>query len=199
MGRAAAFKKIKAAELPAVPLKIDLGCGPNKRAGFQGADSIAFPGVDFVVDLRNRWPWEDASVSEAHMSHSIEHFSPMERCHIINELYRVLVVGGTCQVIAPHWASCRAYGDPTHQWSPISEFWFYYLSNDWRQQNAPHTDAKYLAGGFACNFEATWGYSLRPDLAVRNQEFQQFAIANYKETCQDIVATLTKRPMAAGV
>jgi hypothetical protein len=105
----------------------------------------------------------------------------------------VLVPDGTCQVIVPHWASCRAYGDPTHQWPPVSEFWLYYLNKDWRSGNAPHTDVAHWPSGLNCDFEATWGYSLRDDLRVRNQEYQQFAVSNYKEACLDLLVTLKKR------
>jgi SAM-dependent methyltransferase len=38
-------------ESPKPLIKLDLGCGPNKRAGFTGVDSREFPGVDQVVDL----------------------------------------------------------------------------------------------------------------------------------------------------
>jgi SAM-dependent methyltransferase len=187
-------KKLAAVTAPPPPLKLDFGCGPHKRDGFQGVDALPFVGVDFVVDLTETpWPWPDNSVGEAHASHFVEHLTAMQRVAFVNELYRVLVPGGTCQVITPHWASCRAYGDPTHQWPPLSEFWFYYLSREWRMQNAPHTDAQHLPGGFNCHFDATWGYSLRPDLTVRNQEYQQMAIQNYKEVCTDTMATLTKK------
>jgi hypothetical protein len=191
MGRASAAKKLKEVEAPTELLKLDFGCGPHKREGFQGVDSRQFVGVDYVVDLTQApWPWADNSVSEAHASHFIEHLNASQRCTFVNELYRILVPNGTCSVIVPHWASCRAYGDPTHQWPPVSEFWFYYLSRDWRAANAPHADKQWNANGFDCHFEATWGYNLRQDLLVRNQEFQQFAIANHKEAVQDMQATL---------
>lgn len=183
-------------------LKLDFGCGPNPRDGFEGVDVIPFEGkVKHVVDLtKTPWPWEDNSVDEAHASHFVEHLTAPQRIQFCNELYRILKPGGTCQIIVPHWASCRAYGDLTHQWPPISEFWFYYLSSAWRlgdpekgvQGNAPHDDIKYNPQGYSCNFGATWGYSVRQDVLTRNSEFQQFAIANYKEVCQDIIATLTK-------
>lgn len=174
-------------------LKLDLGCGKNKREGFWGVDIIKFPGVDQIVDLTKiPWPWEDESISEAHTSHFIEHLTAQQRVNFSNELYRVLVPKGTCQIIVPHWASGRAYGDPTHIWPPVSEWWFYYLSKTWRATDAPHVDITFNPDGFSCDFNATWGYALRGDLAVRNQEYQQFAIANYKEVCQDIIATLTK-------
>ena len=167
-------------------MKLDFGCGMNVREGFEGVDIRDF-GQKHVVDLTLTWPWEDESVEEAHASHFVEHLGAAERVHFVNELYRVLVPAGKCQIITPHWASCRAYGDLTHKWPPVSEFWFYYLNKEWRAVNAPHND------GYQCDFEATWGYSLREDLAIRNLEFQQFALGNYKEAAQDIIAMLTKR------
>lgn len=179
-------------------LKLDLGCGKNKREGFTGVDSIAFEGVDIVADLNELWPFEDGSVDEAHASHTLEHLTAPQRVHFANELYRVLKVGGTATIITPHWASCRAYGDPTHQWPPVSEFWFYYLKREWRLGNAtlagqaPHTDKTYWPEGFDCNFEVTWGYGIHPEILKRNQEFQQFATNFYKEAVQDMYATLTR-------
>lgn len=175
-------------------LKLDFGCGPNPREGFEGVDALPFDGkVKHVLDLTTRWPWRDSSIAEANSSHFIEHLDSRGRCHFVNELYRVLVPGGKCQIIAPHWASCRAYGDPTHVWPPVSEFWFYYLDKNWRAGNAPHTDAKYLPWGFSCDFEVTWGWNMHQQIAMKNQEGQQFAFQFYKEAIQDIVATFTKR------
>ena len=172
--------------------KIDIGCGKNKREGFTGIDQYAMEGVDHVFDLRQAWPIASDSVEEAHSSHFIEHLSATERVHFYNELYRVLKTGAKATIVAPHWGSNRAYGDPTHQWPPVSEMSFYYLSKDWRETQAPHTDKKWNPQGYDCHFAATWGYSLRQDVVLRNQEFQQFAMQNYKEVCQDIIVTLTK-------
>ncbi len=176
-------------------LRLDFGCGPNPREGFEGVDQYPFDGkVKHVLDLRTgKWPWPDCSVEEGHTSHFVEHLTAVERCHFVNELYRVLVLGGKCTVIVPHWASCRAYGDPTHQWPPVSEFWFYYLSKEWRKGNAPHTDAAVWSDGFSCDFEAVWGYVMHPLLVPRNQEYQQEAFQWKKEAIQDIQCTLTKK------
>jgi SAM-dependent methyltransferase len=168
-------------------LKLDLGCGKNKKADHVGVDSRAFEGVDQVVDLKGPWPWPDDSVDEVNASHVVEHFGAMERVHFVNELHRVLKKGAKAFVAVPHWCSQRAYGDMTHQWPPVSEFWFYYLNKDWRAVNAPHNDF------YTCDFDATWGYALRPDIGTRNQEFQMFAMQNYKEACMDIIATLAKK------
>lgn len=184
-----------AQQIVSAPLiRLDIGCGPNKRPDHIGIDAIAFPGVDHVLDAgTQQWPFEDGSVESIHTSHFMEHLTAPQRVYFVNEAYRVLRDGGQCLITVPHWGSARAYGDPTHQWPPVSEFWFYYLSRDWRAQNAPHTDAKHWPQGFNCHFEATWGYATHPTLQVRNQEFQMFALQFYKEAAQDICATLTKR------
>lgn len=174
-------------------MKLDIGCGKNKKEGFVGVDQYAMEGVDVVLDLRGAWPWETDSVDEAHSSHFIEHLTAPERVHFFNELHRVLKPGAKALIITPHWASNRAYGDPTHQWPPVSEMAFYYLSKGWRETQAPHTDVKWNPQGYSCDFEATWGYSMHPALGTRNQEYQQFALQNYKEAAQDTYATLTKK------
>lgn len=185
-------------------IKLDLGCGKNKIGpDWTGVDCMSFEGVDVVLNLTEKlksvknkdltithtykaWPWEDNSVDEMHCSHFVEHLTAGERIHFVNEAFRILKPGSSCRVIVPHWASCRAYGDLTHQWPPVSEFWFYYLSEEWRAGNAPHnTDYK-------CNFACTWGYSMENSLLTKNQEHQQYALQFFKEAAQDIIATLTK-------
>lgn len=173
--------------------KLDLGCGGKKREGFHGVDQYPMEGVDTVLNIgEHAWPWETASVDEAVSSHFVEHLTTQQRCHFYNELSRVLKPGAKATIIVPHWCSNRAYGDPTHQWPPVSEMSFYYLKREWRAANAPHTDKQWNANGYDCDLDATWGYSFGPDLGVRNQEFIQFALANYKEAAQDLHATLTK-------
>ena len=173
-------------------LKLDLGSGPNPREGFIGVDTIKFPKVDIVMDLRDKWIWEDDSVDEVHSSHTIEHLETWDRVHFYNELYRVMKKDAKATIWAPHWGSCRATGDPSHAWPPISEFSFYYLSKSWRDGNAPHVDIEHNPKGYSCNFQVVWAYTLNPQLMTKNTEYQQFAMAWYKEAIYDIQATLTK-------
>lgn len=179
------------------PVKIDLGCGINKREGFLGVDKFSFDGkVDVVFDLASqKWPWEDSSVDEAHCSHFIEHLTNFgdkwERVHFFNELYRVLKPGAKCTLIVPHWASSRYYGDPTHK-EPLSEWWSFYLKPDWRKVNAPHADSEMAPGpqAYSCNFDVTYGYNMHQSLHARNQEYQMHALTFWKESAQDLHATL---------
>ena len=135
-------------------------------------------------------------MTEVHTSHFVEHLwntpDRPERVHFMNELWRVLIPAGKCTMITPHWSSCRAYGDFTHAPPAVSEFWLFYLKREWRMANAPHNDIKWNPKGYIGSFDATWGYSLEPGVAMRNQEYQQMAMTYYKEACQDMIATLTK-------
>lgn len=178
-------------------IKIDIGCGPNKVAGFLGCDCIKFDNVDHVFNAgSDTWPFEDGSVDELHASHFIEHLTNLndkwERTHFFNEAARVMKQGAKGTLIFPHWASNRYYGDPTHK-EPFSEMGFYYLDKDWRKSQAPHADSEFNPNGYSCDFNCTWGYNLRQDLNVRSPEFQQFAMQNYKEVINDIVATIIKK------
>lgn len=170
-------------------MKLDLGCGAGKREGFIGVDVKQSPGVDVVCDLgKDPWPWADGVVEEAHCSHMLEHLEPLERIHFANELGRVMKKGGQVTLVVPHWASGRAYGDLSHKWPPVSEFWFLYLNAEWRAREAQHEDR------YTCDFNHTQpGYSPHPSLAVRSFDHQQYALIWFKEAAQDMMVTLIKK------
>jgi ubiquinone/menaquinone biosynthesis C-methylase UbiE len=182
------MKKKSKQPAPAVEVKLDIGCGPNKKVGFTGIDAIKFDGVDIVHDVRKApWPFKSSSVTEVHCSHFLEHLTGEERIGFFNELYRVMKPGAKGNFIVPHWGSGRAYGDPTHRWPPVVEMSFYYLSKDWRAANAPHV-------GFTCDFEVTWGYSVTPEFSARSQETQAFAVNHYRESAADMTFTVVRKP-----
>ncbi len=168
------------------PIRLDLGCGKNKKPGFVGCDVIKFDGVDEVLDLSKPWPWKDGSVSEVHSSHFLEHLTGEQRIVFFNELYRVLQKDAKATIITPHWRSGRAYGDLTHQWPPVVEFFWYYLDKNWRAANVPHL-------ALNCDFACTWGYSLAQPWPLKNQEAQGFALQHYCEVAQDMICTAAKR------
>lgn len=170
--------------------KLDFGCGKNKLPGFEGVDSIAFEGVDHVMDVRQTpWKWEDNSIDEAHSSHFVEHLDGPERVAFFNELYRVLKPGASVRIICPYWSHNRAYGDPTHKFPPISDWTFYYLNKGWRDMNAPHV-------GYTCDFEWVIAGTWDPNdtyVASRNQETKVTLMTRNINCTVDIVVTLTKR------
>lgn len=208
MGKNAKIKRARQ-EARANELKLDLGCGKSVADGFDGVDSLDF-GQKYTLDLAELkrgvpewmvlmpptpervkmfqpWPWEDSSVDAARASHVFEHLTSLQRVHFVNELHRVMKQGAKCELITPHWASGRAYGDPTHVWPAVSEFAFYYLAAEWRKANVPALDEI-----LTCDFTTTWGYLLNPVLNGRNHDYQQNAVSWWKEAAQDTIATLVK-------
>lgn len=174
-------------------LRLDIGCGKNKikvdGQTWTGVDAIAFDGVDLVHDMREPWPWDDASVDEVHCSHFLEHLTGQERVHFFNELYRVLKPGAQARIITPHWSHERAYGDPTHQWPPVCSWTYFYLDKGWCEVNAPHA-------GYACDFTYVLVGTHDPNdawVAFRNQETKSVLMSRNINTTTDMIATLTKR------
>jgi predicted SAM-dependent methyltransferase len=184
MGKNAKQKKSRKAAPK--PLRLDLGCGPNKQPGFAGVDIRKLEGVDHVVDLRKTpWQWQDNSVDEVHCAHFVEHLTGLERIGFFNELYRVLKPGAKATIITPDWSHSCAYGDPTHQWPPMSGWYPLYLNKQWRDVNAPHVP-------YTCDFD--WGVAASWDawLQTRPQEMKEFAMQRYVNSMRDLIVNLVK-------
>ena len=100
---------------PDTPTAIELGCGPNKRhAGAIGIDALDYPGVDIVGDVYEvlaQFP--SASVDRVYSYHFIEHVESVSR--LLEELARVVKVGGKIELVAPHFSNPHFYSDPTHR------------------------------------------------------------------------------------
>ena len=57
-------------------MKIDIGCGANKKPGYLGVDKTPGPAVDFVINFEaDRLPFGDDTVEAIYSSHCIEHLS----------------------------------------------------------------------------------------------------------------------------
>lgn len=178
----AQVKKTKA-EAPRVC--IDIGCGKNPREGFVGIDAINF-GQKHVLDVRKGIPYKPNAVDEVHSSHFVEHLTGPERVNFFNDLWRVMKNGATATIITPNWSHACAYGDPTHQWPPMSPWWPLYLDKQWRDGNAPHV-------GFKCDFVGGVAGSWDARLNGRNPEFTQNAMNEQTNAWRDLIVTLTAR------
>ncbi len=175
-------------------LKLDLACGQNKREGFLGVDKVKTEQVNQVVDLlRFPWPWKDASVEEAYSSHFVEHIPLGETpdgtdllIAFMNELHRVLIPGGKATIIAPWYASVRAWQDPTHR-RPISDVTFCYFNKDWRAAN------KLDHYPITADFDFAPSYVVTLAIGQRSEDARAFAMRHYLNAVDDIQAVLTKR------
>ena len=93
-------------------LRLNLGCCDRTILGFTGVDIC--PPADVICNLEcNRWPWEDSTVDEVFSADCFEHLH--DRIHTMNELWRVLVPGGTATIEVPSAAHGAGFAcDPTH-------------------------------------------------------------------------------------
>lgn len=169
--------------------RIDFACGDNKREGFFGIDKYKTDSTDAEVDLLQfPWPIESDSVEEAHCAHFFEHIPSQLRKPFMEELHRVMKPGAPVQIIVP--MGDRMLQDPTHQWPPVVPGSFLYFNQQWLKDNKlQHGDYVTTA-----DFDYTYGYALHPNVAVRNAEYQQYAIQFYNNAATDLYVTLTKRP-----
>ncbi len=108
---------------------LDLGCGTNPRNPFN-ADEVF--GIDIMEDLAaNIWkadlaiepiPFEDDSFEYVSAYDFIEHvprvvYAPARRNSFVvlmNEIYRVLKLGGLFLSVTPAFPHAAAFQDPTH-------------------------------------------------------------------------------------
>jgi len=76
-------------------MKVDLGCGIPPKTGFTGVTNTDF---DFSKGI----PYQDNSIEEYYVSHSLEHVSFHKTYFVLSECYRTLTHGGRITVIVPH-------------------------------------------------------------------------------------------------
>lgn len=171
-------------------IRLDLGCGKKKKEGFIGVDELPFDGVDVVLDIKQgAWPWKDNSVDEVYSRHFIEHLAGRERITFFNEMCRVMKAGATALIITPHWSHESAYGDPTHEWPPVTNWTYNYLNKAWRDACAPHV-------GYTCDFDFNLMVSHDPNdawIASKDQPTKSLLMTRSINTATELLAQLTKK------
>src|SRR5258708_10402754 len=97
-------------------IKLDLGCGNDKKPGFIGIDKYMEPGVtDVIVDLDApgmTLPYSDDSVTEIRAEQFLEHIHNL--FPLMNECHRVLKKDGIFEIIVPLFPSRSSMDDHTH-------------------------------------------------------------------------------------
>ena len=126
-------------------VKLNLGCGFDKREGFINADSFADCQPDVLMDIeKTPWPFEDNRFEHILMRHVLEHVGETrERFFaVIRELYRVCKPNATVEIHVPHFLHKTFYSDPTHV-RPITDVTMRMLSKaqneTWIAERANYT------------------------------------------------------------
>ncbi len=103
--------------LGAPPVRLNLGSGPNSKAGWLNIDFFDSR-ADLRLDLREHWPFPDGSVSYVYSEQVFEHFEIYSEVPcFLAEALRVLQPGGVFDVGVPdtEWP-LRGYGNPNHDY-----------------------------------------------------------------------------------
>lgn len=98
-------------------MKLNMGCGHRKRAGYVNVDMFEACRPDVLWNLEVvPWPWETSSVDEVLFHHSMEHLGQSTPVYLelMRELYRVCRDGAKVQIDVPHPRHDYYLGDPTH-------------------------------------------------------------------------------------
>jgi hypothetical protein len=103
-------------------LRLNLGCGLNRRDGYVNVDREGEPDVRHDLEVVP-WPWPDDSASEVVLFHVLEHLGRDASVYlaIMKELYRVCQDGARVWVVVPHHRHENFFNDPTHVRAVTSE------------------------------------------------------------------------------
>jgi predicted SAM-dependent methyltransferase len=90
-------------ERASILIKLNLGCGTNKLAGWENRDAD--------VDITKKLPWPDGSVSHVNIEHCVEHVPYKAAIGFFQEAHRVLAPGGVLRVTVPSLEQIAACDD----------------------------------------------------------------------------------------
>lgn len=144
-------------------IKIDIGCGENKKKGYIGIDKYKGREVDYIIDLeKEKLPFENDSVDAIYCSHTLEHINNI--FWLMEECYRILKPQSKFHIIVPYFRSRIAFQDPAHvRFFTEATFKKYFGSNYLSQ---------YYNNQRKCNFEQTF-------LMIRGQNFDNLIMEVY--------------------
>jgi len=133
-------------------MKLNMGCGHNRREGFLNVDMSPECKPDVVCDLEKfPWPWDNDSVDEVVFNHCLEHLGgdPRVFLGIMKELYRVCQPEAVIQINVPHPRHDNFINDPTHvrAITPVLLTLFDKKRNDeWKARGAANSPLAHYLG-----------------------------------------------------
>jgi len=120
-------------------MKLNLGCGEKKIAGFTGVDKIRTEATDIVHDLDSYpYPFPNNSADEILMDNVLEHLSDTIRT--MEEIWRICRPGAVVKINVPYFKSNSAFTDPTHK--------HFFTENSFKYFQAGHSLSFYSSARF---------------------------------------------------
>ena len=122
-------------------MKINLGCGLDKKEGYIGIDRIKLKGVDIICNLEEGLPFKDNSINNIYTSHVLEHINNL--IGLMEEIWRICKPDSIIKIIVPYFACSGNFGDITHVRSFTTQS-FEYFGEDNRFNYYSHARFKIL-------------------------------------------------------
>lgn len=114
-------------------IRLNLGCGARHLEGYVNIDRE--PPADVVRDVLRGLPFADGTVEEVVSEDFLEHLPQTEVVWVMNEIWRVLRMGGTATHKIPLAGTDNDWGDPTHlsRWSENTITYFNCEEKHWKR------------------------------------------------------------------
>jgi hypothetical protein len=148
--------------------------------------------VDHVFDINNpdlQWPIGDAVVDAILVGSYLCKLDGFGRFFLLDECWRILKEKAQLTIICPARGSNHSLMDPFYKWPPVTEDFFYFANQEWREQNG------YSEYPIHCNYNWTYGFAIDQEVQTRNEEFQRLALKFGRNAAHNIHVTLTKEPL----
>ncbi len=127
-------------------MKVYLGAGKHRLEGYVHVDRHPFEGIDIVADVTKGLPFDSGTVDYVYTQDFMEHLPTESKVQVINEIWRVLRVGGRMEHYIPNAGSRNDFGSPTHlsHWN-LQQFEHFDVDS---YRHAVDKDYEGITGGF---------------------------------------------------
>ena len=131
-------------------VKLNLGCGFDKRDGYVNLDGFSKCNPDILWDIENiQWPFADNTFDEILIKHVLEHVGQTFTMFksIMQEIYRVSRSNARIQIQVPNYKHVTFWADPSHV-RAFDQITFEMMSREkndqWIDQGANYTMLAYI-------------------------------------------------------
>ncbi|WP_029009594.1 class I SAM-dependent methyltransferase [Azospirillum halopraeferens] len=162
-------------------MRINLGCGFDKRDGFVNVDKFTACEPDVLMDIESPpWPFDSDCVDYILAKHVLEHVgrTAEDLGAILREVYRICKPGGRFEVHVPHHRHDTFHSDPTHV-RPFTRLTFEMMSRkrneEWIRARANYTMLALMYGidfeieDASQEYDAHWVRKLQAGEVTREQ------------------------------
>lgn len=124
-------------------MKLNLGCGNERLAGYVNVDKYGEPEVRWDLETFP-WPWATSSIDEIRMHHVLEHLGASTETYlaIMREIYRVSRPDARVKITVPHPRHDDFLVDPTHVRPVLAESFLLFSKRkclDWKARGVSNS------------------------------------------------------------